>query len=133
MADVTGLSNVLNNLNREIINITNHTKEGLDSAAQHIMLEAMSRAPDDTTNLKDSSFHNPYTSSNGFGETVGFREEYAAAVHEMDKKTDGTVPRTRAGSVGHFWDQGGPKFLEMAIFENIGLIFNIIRRFASRG
>ena len=130
---VTGLDNVLNNLSREINEINGDVRLGLDSAAQHLMLEAMSRAPDDTTDLKDSAFHRPHTSRNGFGETVGFEEEYASAVHEMDKKTDGTVSRTRAGSVGHFWDQGGPKFLEKAVLENFGVIINIIRRVAGRG
>lgn len=130
---VSGLDNIINNLNKSVMNIQDNTKEGLDSAAQFIMLEAMSRAPQDTGNLKDSADHFPSTTRNGFGETVVFNAEYAAAIHEKEQKTDGTVPRTRRGSVGHFWDQGEQHFLSKAILENFGTIINIISRFARRG
>lgn len=129
---VSGLDNIINNLNRSVMNIQDNTKEGLDSAAQFIMLEAMSRAPQDTGHLKDSAFHDPHSTSKGFGETIGFTEDYAAAIHEKEQKTSG-VERTRKGSRGHFWDQGEPHFLSKAILENFGTIINIISRFARRG
>lgn len=133
---VSGLDQIVNNLNKSVMNIKDNTKEGLDSAAQFVMLEAKSRAPHDTSDLKDSAFHDPFTTSRGFGETVGFDKDnklgYAAAIHEKEQKTNGTVPRTRRGSVGHFWDQGEPHFLSKAITENFTIILNIIAKFAGK-
>ena len=128
---VTGLSEIQANLTKATSNIKNATAKGLDSAAQFVMLEAMSRAPQDRGHLKDSAFHLPSSSAKGFGETVGFKEEYAPFVHESKEKLKGQ-PRTRKGSRGHFWDQGEAGFLEKAVIENFAIIVNIIAKFAGK-
>jgi hypothetical protein len=122
----------MNNLNSAVKKIDGDTRKGLDSAAQFVMLESMSRAPEDRGHLKDSAFHKPYSQKNGFGETVGFNEEYAPYVHESQEKLKGE-PRTRKGAKGHFWDQGESHFLEKAVLENFSTIINIIKKFAGRG
>lgn len=129
---VTGLDNVLSNLNDEIRSIKGDTRQGLISAAAFIKLEAMSRAPQDTGNLKDTAFNKINDTKNGPVETIGFTAPYAPFVHESEEKLKGQK-RTRKGAKGHFWDHGESHFLEKAVIENFATIINIIKKFASKG
>ena len=128
---VTGVDQVINNLNDEIQAIDGDIRQGLISAAQFVKLEAMSRAPQDTGNLKDTAFKKISDTINGPVETIGFTAPYAAHVHESQEKLKGQ-PRTRKGAKGHFWDQGESHFLEKAVVENFANIINIIKKFASK-
>jgi len=128
---VRGMEEIQANITKATSNIKGATAEGLDSAAQFIMLEAMSRAPQDRGHLRDSAFHESFSSSKGLGEMVGFTEPYAPFVHESKEKLKGES-RTRKGSKGHFWDQGETGFLEKAVIENFAIIVNIIAKFAGK-
>ena len=130
--EVTGLDEVMKNLNKEIGKIGGDVGKGLDSAGQFIKLEAMSRAPQDTGNLKDTAFKKSDNTINGPVETIGFTADYAPYVHESKEKWKG-LPRLRKGAKGHYWDQGESHFLEKAVLENFSNIINIISKFASKG
>ena len=142
-AVVTGLDEVLRNLNEEVTQIEGDTRSGLISAARFIKLEAMSRAPEDTGNLKDTAFNKIGDSRTGPFETIGFTALYAPAVHESKEKLKGEprahFGRTREGvefgggsGTGHYWDKGESHFLEKALLENFGLILRKIKGIVGR-
>ena len=141
--DSISLKPFISNLNKEIGKIEGNSRKGLISAARFLKLEAMSRAPHDTGNLKDTAFHVLNQKNGNDVETIGFTAPYAAPVHEMTGKLKGQ-PRANFGKTaagvefgggtgkGHYWDQGEPHFLTKAFVENFTTILNIIRKFASK-
>lgn len=135
---VTGLDEVMGNLNREIGNIKGGTMEGLYAAGLLVQGESQRRVPVDKGNLKASA----YTRRDPSGKPeveVGFTAAYAPFVHEnMEMKLKGK-PRPRGGyksSQGRYWDpqgKAGPKFLQNAVNDNRGRIVQIIHRRAKVG
>lgn len=121
---LSGLSEVINNLNTQVQNIEGRTMTGLYSAGLLIQKESNKRAPKDTGNLRESSFvRNVFN-----GVVIGYTAKYAAAVHEMPGKLKGE-PRRSGSWKGTYWEVGEPKYLENAVRENTqAIIDRIVRR-----
>ena len=138
-ARVTGLQDVLSNLNREINNIEGDIHTGLVKAGIFIKAEAVNMTPVDYGVLRNSAFRQTQRHANGSALRVGFTAEYAPYVHEMPGTLRGQprshFGRTRNGvefgggsGTGNYWDGGEPKFLEKAVKNNYSEILQIIRR-----
>lgn len=108
---VTGIGNVLANLNASIRKIEGATEEGLFAAGLFVQGESQKITP-----VKLGELHNrAFTKPNGpMRVSVGYTAEYAAFVHEMPA----TFNFTKIGT--------GPKFLEKAVKNNIPQILKII-------
>ena len=78
MAGVTGLNEVLANLNREIGQISKRSIDGLMEAGLQVQAQSQRLVPVDTANLKGSA----YTRKQGQGVEVGYTAAYAPFVHE---------------------------------------------------
>lgn len=92
MSDVTGLDNVLRNLDREMQNIKKRTKKGTRKAAEFILNEAAKITPmspmgsGTSGDLRKSGKTRLEEDPNGIDGIISFgdgRVNYAAAVHEM--------------------------------------------------
>ncbi len=120
---VTGVEDARNNLAKAIQRIEIHTREGIRESVKFVKSEAQDLTSIDTGDLIASAFFRT-----GFLDAaktkpiglVGYKVEYAAAVHEMSDETN--------------WQRPGAenKFLEKSVVRNFTKIFNIIKRFASR-
>lgn len=158
---ITGLAEASRELSRQIAAIEGRSREGLLQAGLFIEAEAVDMAPVDTGTLRGSAF----TDVTAPGATpiavrVGFTAEYAAYVHEMERKSDvgprqdrstaATVgprreprgynfvgprkPRRKGGTARKHtpWAPGtGPKFLQRAVSENVAEILGIVARAAT--
>jgi hypothetical protein len=109
---LTGLNEVMRNLNREIQNIEGDIDDGLLAAAIFVEGESNEIVPHDTGNLLNSSFHRVNRQTHTA--TVGYTSRYAPYVHEMPRTFNYTKPGT------------GPKFLQRSIAENQTRILSII-------
>lgn len=118
---LSGLSEVMANLNSQVQGIEGRTMTGLYSAGLLIQKESNKRAPKDTGNLRASSFVRPVDRA----VLVGYTANYAAAVHEMTSPSSG-IPRTSGSGKGTYWEVGEPKYLENAIRENMDAILDKI-------
>jgi hypothetical protein len=96
---VTGLSQIVRNLNKEIRKFKGQTKAGLWEAALMIQRESQKNTPIDTGNLRSGAFTEAYDISHGPGAMIGYTASYAPFVHEINANY----------RVGHW------KFLEMAL------------------
>ena len=114
MAKVTGLDNVLKNLNTEIRAIENRTGDGLLAAALFVQGESQEDTPQRKGVLVNSAFSD--VDRDNLVARVGYTAKYAPYVHEMPSSFNYTKPGT------------GPKFLEKAIKNNIKTILDIIQR-----
>lgn len=146
MAQVTGLDEVLRNLNREIEGIRGRTLRGMRKVGILIKGEAMDLAPVDAGVLMNSAFYSTEMTLSGPALRVGFTAKYAPAVHEMPMTLRGQ-PRADFGRTGNqgasgpqqvtsfgggsgngnYWDGGENKFLEKAVKRNTTDIIKIIR------
>ena len=121
--ELEGIKEVSNQLNKELDKITIRTSKGMLLAAILIrrdMDKTEPKIPVDTGNLRASWFTDPIRTSKGPALLMGFTANYAAWVHEMGEKKDGTdINWNRPGS--------GAKFLEAALYRNKDEIINIIR------
>jgi hypothetical protein len=109
---LTGLNEVMRNLNREIQNIEGDIDDGLLAAAIFIEGESKEIVPHDQGNLIGTSFAR--VNRRTHVATVGYTADYAAYVHEMPRTFNYTKPGT------------GPKFLQRSIADNKTQILNII-------
>lgn len=123
-AKLSGLSEVMSNLNAQVNAIEGRTMTGLYSAGLFVQKESNRRAPKDTGNLRESSFvRNVFN-----GVVVGYTANYAAAVHEAPGTLKGEE-RKSGSKKGTYWEVGEPKFLENAVRENTQeIIDRIVRR-----
>jgi len=115
MKHVTGLENVLKNLNTQILGIENRSRAGLVEAAIIVKTRSMELCPVDTGNLRASAYYRTYSSGHkAFGPTaeIGHRASYAVYVHEIDATHK----------------QGQWKFLETALKEKEREVLDAIRR-----
>ena len=137
MVKVTGINDILKNLNKEIKKIEGDTRTGLAKVGLFVKAEAVERAPVEFGNLRNSAFSQ--LSSISFrgnqSVTVGFTAKYAPYVHEAPMKLKGQPRAKRSGiksGSGVYWQGGENKFLEKAVKLNISEILDIIKTEAAK-
>ena len=111
---ISGMNEVMRNLNAEIQAIKGRSANGLIQAGMLVrrdMEVTPPVIPVDTGNLRASWFTTLIRNLNLVGLTLGFSANYAAAVHEMGLSRNGNeIQWKKPGS--------GPKFFEMAMKRN---------------
>jgi hypothetical protein len=110
---VTGLNEVITNLNREIKKIEGLTHEGLLAAGAFIKGESQETTPVEFGVLNNSAFMQSFAP---LSVTIGYTAKYAQYVHEMPSTYNYTKPGT------------GSKFLEKAVKNNGAQILRIIEK-----
>jgi hypothetical protein len=120
---ITGLEDAEKRLAKAIAGIEGNTREGIRESAIIVKETAQELTSIDTGDLIGSAFYRT-----GFLDSrktkpvalIGYKEDYAAAVHEMPENTN--------------WQKIGAenKFLEKGLVRNITKIYNTLKRFASR-
>jgi len=108
---VTGLDEVLDNLNRRVEEIEGATMAGLLEAGMKIQAASQKRTPVDTGNLKGSAYTRK-AQGGALSVEIGYTANYAVNVHEID------MPH----AVGQW------KFLESALRENEDAIVDIVQQ-----
>ena len=114
---VTGLANVMTNLNAAIKDIENRTHEGIVAAGVFVKGESQEITPVEFGILNNSAFS---TSNAPMRVTIGYTADYAPYVHEFPDSTNWTKPGT------------GNKFLEKAVKNNIPEILGVIHKRAKK-
>lgn len=129
VGQVTGLQEVLDNLNREISGIKNRSLAGLYEAGLKIEAASNERAPSEYGNLRGSSYTRKDLSG-GMSVEVGYTAAYAAFVHEnLEMKLKGEL---RPSGLGKYWGpKGENKFLEKTVRLNEANIIKIVQHHAS--
>jgi hypothetical protein len=132
----TGLKEVMQNLNTEILAIVGRSMKGLIESA-HLVREDMGRTPPlipfDTGNLEASWFTSAFFNGKDPVVKMGFSANYAAWVHEM-VGADFSSTRVRYGpGKGRRREYtpragAGAKFLEAAVNRNVNNILEAIRK-----
>ncbi len=112
---VTGLDNVLKNLNSEIKKIQGRTFKGMRKVGLFVQGESQEITPVEFSPLINSAFSDTEKLGPRFVTRVGYTIKYAPFVHEMPETNNFTKPGT------------GPKFLERAVRNNQNQILNIIK------
>ena len=112
---VSGLENVLKNLNSEVKKIQGRTFKGMRKAGLFLQGEAQEITPVEFSPLINSAFTNTEKLGPRFVTRVGYTIDYAPFVHEMPETNSFTKPGT------------GPKFLERAVKSNQSQILKIIK------
>lgn len=110
---VTGLQDVIANLNREIKKIEGATAQGMLAAGTFVKGESQETTPVEFNVLNPSAFAQL---SGPLRVTIGYTAEYAPYVHEMPTTFNYTKPGT------------GPKFLEKAVKNNGPQILQVIKK-----
>ena len=118
-ATVSGLQNVLSNLNSAIADIEGGTRVGMQKVGIFLKAESKEAVPQDKGVLINSAFYNTDNTSSGPVLRVGYTAKYAPYVHEMPADYN----YSKAGT--------GPKFLENPVKNNYNRILQIIRENAS--
>lgn len=131
MDGVSGLDDVLKNLNDQIGGIKNRSFTGLLEAGLKIEAASNERTPSEYGNLRGSSYTRKSQSGN-IAVEVGYTANYAAAVHEnLGQKLKG---QPRPSGLGNYWDpRGEPKFLERTLQLNQKAIVDIVLHHAKVG
>ncbi len=114
MAGVTGLEEVIKNLNKTIAEIEGDISKGVHAAALFVQGESLENTPVEFGVLANSSFVDAQWFDDSFWARVGYTAEYAPYVHEMPASYNFTKPGT------------GPKFLQRAVSNNHVKILKII-------
>ena len=122
---LSGIETVNQGINRALLKLTATSMGGLVAAANYVLNDAdvgtPPLVPEDTGTLRNSRFVEPQTEMKSKITFVmlGYRTNYAAAVHEMMQSPSGApINWTRAGS--------GPKWLEASLKRNADKILNIV-------
>jgi len=123
--NITGLDQVLANLNKEVRKIQDRTKAGLWEALLKVKYDVLPLTPIKHGHLRGSCYTipgpagkqvaehpEPIKTSSGIAGEIGFTATYAPFVHEIDKH----------------YTVGAWKFLERALKMNYDKILDIIRR-----
>lgn len=129
---VSGINDILKNLNKEIEQIEGNTRKGLSKVGLFVKAEAVERAPVEFGTLRNSAFSqvSPNTFRGHPVATIGFTAKYAPYVHEAPMKLKGQPRPSRKGikaNSGVYWQGGENKFLEKAVKLNIPEILDIIK------
>ena len=90
-AKITGMENVIKNLNAEIKKIEGRTRAGMVKVGLFIEGKSMKECPVVTSNLKNSHYSEAFNTPRGPGVEIGFTASYAPLVHENPRagKTQG--------------------------------------------
>ena len=123
---IEGIENVTAQINARLQNMKTTSGAGLIAAGAEVIRDADRTppvVPVDTNTLRQSQFvDNPANKKPVTGDpyvNLGYRTNYAAAVHEMLKSPSGKpINWKRPGS--------GPRFLEASLKRNVDKIFKII-------
>lgn len=128
---VTGLQEVLANLNKEISGIKGRSLAGLYEAGLKIEAASNERAPSEYGNLRGSSYTRKSLSGD-LSVEIGYTASYAAYVHEnLEMKLKGEL---RPSGLGKYWGpKGENKFLEKTVRINEANIIKIVQHHASVG
>ena len=119
---ISGIEQVLKNLNWEIKLINNRSRAGLRDAALVVRRRSQQLTPVDIGNLKASAYTEAYDTPLGPGAEIGYTADYAVFVHEIDRHHKTGKPIVH--QVGQW------KFLETALKEKSKEVLEIIRRHA---
>ena len=128
---IDGIENVMANINEELQKMKLKSHLGLHAAARYVLTDAdigtPPLVPQDTGNLRSSTFAEPFTSENGEPFVLfGYKAGYAAAVHEMMYSISGRpINWQRPGS--------GPKFFEASIKRNTRQVLYIVADYVRVG
>lgn len=138
---ITGIQDVIRNLNTEIKGIEGRTRVGLKKAGMLVERASIKRAPVVTGNLKSSHYSESFNTSRGPGVEVGYTASYAPFVHENPRagKTGGVSPKGVAykapinpsgtrSTQAVYSTVGGWKFLEIPLRRNVRRIIAIIKQ-----
>ncbi len=119
--NLEGTASMIQNLDRELMEIQKRSLQGLILCQALLKREAMEVTPWNTGHLAGSfEAPLPIEIAPGIIEAgVGNTAEYALKVHEMPEETNWNKPGT------------GPKFLERPLFENADTFREIIRNAAA--
>jgi len=125
--EVTGINDVVRNLNREIRNIENRTRAGMREAALVVRKRSQELTPVDKENLKASAYTTAYNTLWGPAAEIGYTASYAIFVHEIPPPfMTGVFQRSARHHPPGQW-----KFLGTALIEKRMAILDIIRRRAA--
>ncbi len=125
---VTGIDQVLKNLNAAIEDIQGRTTAGILEAGLLVQARAMQRVPVEYGFLRASAFTQKINGLLITGSAeVGFHSAYALYVHEnLEQKLKG---EPRKSGLGVYWGpHGEPKFLESALRDSYDDILKIIAK-----
>ena len=127
--NISGLNQVLKNLNTKVLMVENNSRRGLQRAGLLIKKEAVENAPHDTGHLRGSAYLRSGENFKGPWVIVGFAASYALFVHEGVNVGLGTAASNKGKKIGRGFrsEVGGPKFLELAVKENQGKIIKILK------
>lgn len=112
---IKGEREVLRNLNREIGKIRGRTVGGMTAVGKFVQGESMETTPVDFGVLINSAFSGVGVFGKVIFARIGYTAKYAPFVHEMPDTNNFSKPGT------------GPKFLQRAVVNNIGIILKIIQ------
>ena len=124
---VTGLQNIQRNIARHVRKMGKVTMAGLLEGGAIVQGTSQDRVPVLTGNLKGSAYTRKAQSGDLAAE-VGYTAAYAVYVHENLEQTLKGEPRS--GGKGEYWDNGQPKFLESALYDEERSVLNAIQRHA---
>ena len=110
--NITGMDQVLANLNKEIRKIENRSKAGIMESLLVVKGDALPITPIKTGNLRGSNYVITFDTPKGPAGEIGYTANYAPFVHEIIKN----------------YTVGAWKFLERALKMNYAKILEIIRR-----
>lgn len=128
---VTGLDDVLENLNKAIAKIKGDVIAGLLEAGLLIERESDKDLPVEFGNLKGSSYTRRHPTDPDAVQ-VGYTAAYAVFVHEATEEKLRGEPRP--SGLGTYWNPGKSKFLENTIEENrLKILMVIAKRAEIRG
>lgn len=106
--------------------VSEEAQAGLFAGGLIIQRESQKNTPVEYNVLRASAF----TNKKPKGVEVGYGAEYAIYVHENMEQTLKGEPRE--SGLGTYWNPGGPKFLEKAVNENAGEVFEQVRKRIAR-
>lgn len=121
---ISGLDEVIQNLNKRVGQIEGVTSKGLLRAGHKIQGESQRMCPVVTGNLKGSAYTKMLPGGHIPTVEIGFTAEYAPKVHENPRA--GKTGKPGASEVGQW------KFLEEAVKQNEDKILDIIRSEAKK-
>jgi hypothetical protein len=120
---VTGVDEVVRNLNKQIAGIKVRSKGGMYKSVLLVKGKAIKLTPVRTGNLRQSAYSDVFLRKMGneiVGE-IGYQAAYAPFVHEMTVSRSGNPIRwTKPGT--------GPKFLERPLKSSTKQIIQILER-----
>lgn len=125
---LTGMNEVLANLNRQIKGVSGRSERGLLLAGNYLLSKSQPQVPVEYGPLKASGFARKHPTKK-MSVQVGYRQAYALWVHEnTEEKLRG---QPRPSGLGTYWNPGNSKYLERPLREESPTMVRIIANEAS--